>query len=108
MSRSCGGAGLQEVAVQGCRIGMGTAGEAWRLATRSSGRAAGVRGCCSIVLFCPKCSRVTAGVTNCSKRECYIKIGTTPRLGFGSLMLHKYGCTVDRDTEMVSEGSPEA
>ena len=80
---------LVAVVVQGCRIGVGAAGEAWRLATRSSGRAAGVQGCCSIVLFCPEYSIVTAGVTNFSKRECYIRSRNTPRLGFGSLLLHK-------------------
>ena len=89
MPRSCGGAGLQDVAVQGCRIGVGAAGEAGRLATRSSGRAVAVRGYCSIVLFCPECSKVIPGITNCSKRECYIRSGTTPRLGFGSLLLRK-------------------
>ena len=49
---------------------------------------------------------------SCIVRRCYIRIRTTPRLGFGSLLLHQLvntqvGCTVDRDTEMVSERSPE-
>ena len=47
----------------------------------------------------------------CSKRECYIRSGTTPKLGFSNLLLRElidthFACTVDSDTKMVSGGVP--
>ena len=56
---------------------------------RSSGRR-GDGGELGFVLFCPEYSRVIPGVTNCSVVRSYFRIGTTPRLGFGSLLLQSW------------------